>query len=171
MDNITPEPRYIKKPQTLLRSYRGFKYRQLGQLQLASTMGKDWNLGVTFVEKWSTLPDTKADLTGRTIIITGGNVGLGFANAESFLQMNPARLILAVRSLDKGEQAKKQLLAKARTKGTVIDVWALDLSDFSSVNTFAKRMEKELDRLDIFVENAGVNTGTWTMTKDGHELT
>lgn len=133
-------------------------------------MGKDLNYVSVITDKWATLPDAVTDLTGRTIVITGGNVGLGFASAESFLRMSPARIVLAVRSIEKGEEAKKQLLALPQSKGTTIDVWAVDLADFSSVNAFATRMEKELDRLDIFVENAGIMSQTWKVTKDGHEV-
>lgn len=49
----------------------------------------------------------KTDLSGKTVVITGANVGLGFEAAKHFASMNPARLILACRSKEKGEKAMK----------------------------------------------------------------
>jgi len=134
----------------------------------------------TLVNKWRTMPETVVDLTGRTVIVTGSNVGLGFEVAKRFHEMNPARLILAVRTPTKGEAAKKAILEAAAGKGkeavagraeeTVVEVWQLDLSSFESVRQFAKRCESELDRVDILLENAASQAPRWTVTKDGWEL-
>lgn len=53
----------------------------------------------------------------------------------------------------------------------VVEVWQLDLTSFSSVKAFAARVEEELPRLDIVVENAGVVMDQWTTTPDGWETT
>ncbi|KAF8903502.1 short-chain dehydrogenase [Gymnopilus junonius] len=56
--------------------------------------------------QWTTLPPAaKVDLTGKTVIITGANVGLGFEAAKHFARMNPEKLILACRNKAKGEAA------------------------------------------------------------------
>jgi NAD(P)-dependent dehydrogenase (short-subunit alcohol dehydrogenase family) len=47
----------------------------------------------------------------------------------------------------------------------------LDHGDFASVSAFVTEFEKEHDRLDVFVANAGINTMEFTLTKDGHEST
>jgi len=130
------------------------------------------------VNKWKTLPDTVTDLRGRTVIVTGSNVGLGLEAAKRFYAMNPARLILAVRTLSKGEDAKRVILEDGKKVGphgtvngeTNIDVWALDLSSFESTQQFAKKCETELERIDILLENAAVQTGDWSVTNDGCEL-
>ena len=130
------------------------------------------------VNKWKTLPDTVTDLRGRTVIVTGSNVGLGLEAAKRFYAMNPARLILAVRTLSKGEDAKRVILEGGKKVGphgdvtgeTNIEVWALDLSSFESVRKFAKKCEEELERIDILLENAAVQTGDWSVTNDGCEL-
>ena len=128
----------------------------------------------TFADKWfRTLPHTVLDLTGRTLIVTGSNVGLGFESAKAFYQMNPARLILAVRSLDKGEAAKKLIVEDTSTMDgskPQVDVWQLDMADFASVKTFAQRCYDELDRIDIFLANAGLQNREWVVTKDGWEV-
>ena len=66
-------------------------------------MGRTFNIFTFLREQFSTLYPTTADLTGRTVIVTGSNVGLGKEAARQFLAMRPAKLILAVRSIQKGE--------------------------------------------------------------------
>jgi retinol dehydrogenase-12 len=51
------------------------------------------------------LPLVTEDLTGKIVMITGANIGLGFEAAKHFASMNPERLILACRSEAKGKQA------------------------------------------------------------------
>ncbi|KIM23305.1 hypothetical protein M408DRAFT_321149 [Serendipita vermifera MAFF 305830] len=129
------------------------------------------------VNKWKTLPVTVVDLTGRTIVITGSNVGLGLEAAKRFYAMNPARLILAVRTLDKGEDARRAIIDSGKKEGppgsvreaTQVDVWSLDLCNFDSVRAFAAKCEKELSRIDILLENAAIMSPRWTVTKDGWE--
>jgi retinol dehydrogenase 12 len=69
------------------------------------------------VNKWKTLPDTVVDLSGRTVIVTGSNVGLGLEAAKRFYAMNPARLILAVRTISKGEDAMKVIFETGKKEG------------------------------------------------------
>lgn len=50
-------------------------------------------------------PVVKADLSGKTVIVIGANVGLGFEAAKHFASLNPGRLILGCRSEQKGKEA------------------------------------------------------------------
>lgn len=89
-------------------------------------------------------------------------------------KLSPAKIILAVRSTEKGNTARETLLAAkgvqaAVDAGLVVEVWQLDLASFASVKAFAKRAEEELQRLDVVVENAGMATQKWTTTEDGWE--
>ena len=59
-------------------------------------------------DQWSSLPPVssfKADLTGKTVIVTGANVGLGFETTRHFATMNPARLIIGCRNTQKADRA------------------------------------------------------------------
>lgn len=57
-------------------------------------------------DQWAPVPPVlTADLAGKTVIVTGANTGLGFEAAKHFARMNPAKLILACRSQQRGEAA------------------------------------------------------------------
>ena len=126
----------------------------------------------TFIRaQFKTLPvPPKLNLSGRVVIVTGSNTGLGLEAARHFVSMGPAKLILAVRSLEKGEAAKKSIVESTGCADGVVEVWELDMGSFESVKAFAKRAEG-LERLDIVNENAGIATDVWTVTEDGYETT
>lgn len=104
------------------------------------------------------------DCTGKTIIVTGANVGLGKETARHYVRLNAEKVILACRSIDKGEAAKKDIEASTGRRGAV-EVWQLDLSSYQSVKQFAERA-KSLRRLDSIVENAGISTPNYTVLED-----
>jgi retinol dehydrogenase-12 len=120
------------------------------------------------------LPDV--DLSGRTIVITGANTGLGLDAAKhlygspKFLpsvteltyqlqsaRMNVSRLVFACRNLEKGEAAKASVMSEVGDPDRLqINVWQVDLDQFDSVRAFCTRVNHELDRIDGFIANAGV---------------
>ncbi|OIW28708.1 NAD(P)-binding protein [Coniochaeta ligniaria NRRL 30616] len=105
------------------------------------------------------------DLTGKTALVTGSNVGLGLECSRHFLKLRASRLILAVRSLKKGETAAQGL--RAEFPDSQIDVWELDMLSFRSVQAFAARCNKELDRLHVAVLNAGFGTAKFERAEEG----
>ncbi|KAF8182976.1 hypothetical protein K438DRAFT_1495462, partial [Mycena galopus ATCC 62051] len=115
------------------------------------------------------LQDTHADLTGRTYLVTGSNTGLGLALAIHLARLNPARIILAVRDLGKGEAARAQIVKETAFAPERIEVWELDMASFASVVRFAERTKGTLERLDGVVLNAGINSSEWGVTEDGWE--
>ena len=110
------------------------------------------------------LPYPKHSFSGQTIIVTGSNVGLGLEAARHFTRLDAAKVILAVRSLSKGEAAKESIETSTKRKG-VVEVWHLDLGSYESVKEFAKKAEG-LERLDAVVENAGVARNEWSVLED-----
>jgi len=56
-------------------------------------------------QRWVVAPAEHADLTGKTVVVIGANVGLGFEAAKHFASMNPKRLVLGCRNRQKGQTA------------------------------------------------------------------
>ena len=108
------------------------------------------------------------DLSGKTALITGSNTGVGFETARQLLGLGLSRLILAVRSEEKGKAAAAKLSPDDPSR---VEVWHLDLSDYDSVVAFGERA-KTLDRLDIAVLNAGLCHAKRVFNeKTGHDET
>ncbi|KAK0431574.1 hypothetical protein EV421DRAFT_2024491 [Armillaria borealis] len=102
-----------------------------------------------------------ADLSGKTLVLIGANTGLGFEAAKHFARMNPARLVLTARDEANGKQALAQI--QADTGYSKAELWIIDLAILAAA-------ERELDRLDILVENAGVATSVYEQV-EGWEKT
>ena len=98
-------------------------------------------------------------MTGRTVIVTGANSGIGRAAAHAMAGAG-ARVVLAVRSVDKGHAA-------AATMPGETEVRALDLARLASVREFAATWDGEID---LLINNAGVMVPPLTRTADGFEL-
>jgi NAD(P)-dependent dehydrogenase (short-subunit alcohol dehydrogenase family) len=105
----------------------------------------------------------------KCAIITGSNTGLGLESARQLLSLGLSRLIIAVRSLDKGEIAASQLRANSNAK---IEVWQLDMESYPSIHNFVTRCERELDRIDFAILNAGISPIKFEISEiTGHEKT
>jgi NAD(P)-dependent dehydrogenase (short-subunit alcohol dehydrogenase family) len=99
------------------------------------------------------------DMTGRTVIVTGANSGIGRA-AASALAGAGANVVLAVRNIEKGQAA-----AAAMPGST--EVRRLDLASLESVREFAGSWTGEID---ILINNAGVMVPPLSRTVEGFEL-
>ncbi|RFU24982.1 hypothetical protein B7463_g11354, partial [Scytalidium lignicola] len=109
------------------------------------------------------MPKTRFD--GKTIIVTGSNTGLGLEAARHFARLGAACVVLAIRDLKKGGVAKKSIDRSLKRSPSPINVWELDLSSYDSVQAFATRACKELDRVDVVCENAGIATGVFRLAE------
>lgn len=115
------------------------------------------------------LPDiVPQDLSGKVIVVTGANVGIGYETAKALASMKPKKLILACRNVEKAESAKKSI--ETATNFHDIEVWQLDLASFESTKAFAKKFNDSQLPLDILVSNAGLGAGPWVETSDGYEI-
>lgn len=108
-----------------------------------------------------------ATLQGKTVLITGANTGIGKETAMD-LAARGARVIMACRDVDKGEEAAAGIRA-AHPKAQV-EVRELDLADTCSIRAFAQKFLSEVDRLHILINNAGVMMCPYTKTVDGFEM-
>ena len=114
------------------------------------------------MNKWSI--NDIPDQSGRVIIVTGGNSGLGYESVKA-LAGKGAEVIMASRSIDRGQKA---INALGETAGPVT-VMQLDLNSFDSINAFADEFKQKYDRLDILMNNAGIMTTPYFQTVDGLE--
>ncbi|KAJ4248121.1 hypothetical protein NW762_012891 [Fusarium torreyae] len=109
------------------------------------------------------IPAPPRDITDATYVVTGANTGLGFECAKHLFQMNAGRVILAVRSREKGEAALATIRKETGRQNTG-EVWELDLTSPDSVEFFAKRL-RSLHRLDALIANAGVVMGDFQLVE------
>ena len=98
---------------------------------------------------WST--EDIPDQSGRTAVVTGANSGLGLVAARE-LARREARVIMAVRSTDKGDAALEEI--RGEVPQAELEVRPLDLSSLESTRAFAAGFGE--DGLDLLINNAGI---------------
>lgn len=110
--------------------------------------------------------DPSTTFAGQTVIVTGSNVGLGRDAARQLAHLGASKVIIAVRSLPKGNEAAAAIRASLpHSSTTILEVWLLDLSSYESIRDFATRAS-ELDRLDGLLENAGILKESFTVVEE-----
>jgi NAD(P)-dependent dehydrogenase (short-subunit alcohol dehydrogenase family) len=116
------------------------------------------------VAKWTA--NDIPNLRGRVVVVTGGNDGLGFESAKA-LARNEAEVILACRSTERGEVAKREIAAAVPHAN--VRVMKLDLQDLASIETFTNEFNQDAGRLDVLLNNAGIMGTPYGVTRDGFE--
>ncbi|KAL6717344.1 hypothetical protein ACLMJK_005259 [Lecanora helva] len=113
--------------------------------------------GFLYGQLAQTPPKPIKSFAGRTVIVTGGNSGLGLEAAKQIVHLNVSHLILGCRNVIKGEEAKRSIQSSCRpSKEPLIEVWPIDMAKYDSVLTFGQRARTKLPRLDALILNAGV---------------
>ncbi len=107
------------------------------------------------------------DLTGKVVVVTGANSGLGFESTKR-LAGNGATVVMAGRDLEKGDKARSDILKDE--PGASLDLMKLDVGSLDSVHEFAAAFKAKYDRLDILLNNAGVMAIPRQETADGFEM-
>ena len=116
-------------------------------------------------KKWSV--DNIPSQKGRIAVVTGANSGLGYHTALA-LALKGAKVIMACRSLEKGEKARQQILEM--DPEAELEVWPLDLASLRSVRSFADKFNARGDRLDLLINNAGLMAIPENRTEEGFEM-
>ncbi|KAL0571617.1 hypothetical protein V5O48_010351 [Marasmius crinis-equi] len=111
-------------------------------------------------------PVEGVSLADQVIVITGGNTGLGLEAAKHYAIRGPQKVIIVCRNEKKGQDAVERI--KAETGFQNVDLWIADFADFESVKALKPKIDA-LDRLDILIENAGIASQEYEITKDGWE--
>jgi retinol dehydrogenase 12 len=115
------------------------------------------------------VPLVETSLKGKTYIVTGANIGLGLEAARNLVRLEASKVILAVRSVEKGEGAKASILESTWGSDDTIEVWPLSLLSTASVKEFAARVNG-LERVDGVILNAAVMTEKFELF-EGEETT
>lgn len=106
-------------------------------------------------------------LAGKTAVITGANSGIGL-EAAKILAGKGALVVMAVRNIEKGNQARDAILQiHSQAK---VEVMKIDLADLESIRAFAESFAMKFESLDLLINNAGVMVPPHSKTKDGFEL-
>ncbi|ORY81518.1 hypothetical protein BCR37DRAFT_46591 [Protomyces lactucae-debilis] len=109
------------------------------------------------------------DLSGKVIIVTGGNNGIGFATSIHLVRAG-AKVYMGSRNANKAAEAIKKIKAM-NFKGEIIFL-KLDLMDFESTRAAAKEFSSKEDHLDVLFNNAGISGAKEdTVDADGLEST
>lgn len=148
--------------------------KTVGKAVLAGSVAAGIPLGIKILnnnrklfagENWT--EENVGDQTGKIAVVTGSNSGIGFETARVLAEKG-ATVIMAVRSLEKGEAAANEI--RALNENVDVRVMKLDLADLSSVERFAEEFKKEFSRLDLLINNAGVMIPPYAKTKNDFEL-
>jgi len=107
------------------------------------------------------------DQTGRVVVITGGNSGIGYEAARVLLAKH-ARVVLACRDATKMMRAAQAL--RDEVKGSAVDEVVLDLSSLASIENASVLLTAMHPKIDVLVNNAGVMALPERQTVDGFEM-
>ena len=100
-----------------------------------------------------------ADLSGRVCVVTGANTGMGKETAQALVEMG-ATVVLACRSVEKGEAAKADILRATGKKS--LEVMKLDVASLASVRQFAAQLREVHPAIHVLVNNAAA----WWMKRE-----
>ncbi|XP_062912435.1 retinol dehydrogenase 13-like isoform X1 [Mobula hypostoma] len=110
---------------------------------------------------------SSATVSGKTIIITGANTGIGKETAQE-LARRGGRIILACRNMEKCEAAAREI--RGKTLNHHVYARHLNLASLKSIREFAKRVTEEEENINILINNAGVMRCPHWQTEDGFEM-
>ncbi len=109
-----------------------------------------------------------ADMTGKTVVITGGNSGIGLETAVALAQAG-AKTVITARDRTRGEAAVADI--RARSGRDDVDLVVFDLASIASIRAGAAAILARCERIDVLVNNAGLVLSDRRETEDGFEAT
>ena len=110
--------------------------------------------------------DLDVDLTGRRVVVTGANSGIGFATSRTLADLG-ADVTLVCRNPERAEAAVERI--REQTGSRRVTSLTVDMSDLGDVERACEQLAKE--PIDVLVHNAGVLPDDRIESKDGLELT
>jgi retinol dehydrogenase-14 len=110
----------------------------------------------------------QADLSGKTVLITGANSGIGFEASVAIARLG-AEVVMVARDRQRGEDALAAV--RARSGSAAVSLLRCDMALLKAVRTLAANYRARHSRLDVLVNNAGSVNDQRQMTEDGVERT
>ena len=107
-------------------------------------------------------------MTGKRVIITGPTSGFGKEIATQLAALG-AELVLACRDLGRGERTVDEIARCTGAKNC--EVMRIDTSNQQSIHEFARQYRERYPRLDVLINNAGINRSQRQTSVDGIGLT
>ncbi|XP_063231591.1 retinol dehydrogenase 13-like isoform X2 [Bacillus rossius redtenbacheri] len=129
------------------------------RFRITSAWPRDYSGGKSFSS------DVRAD--GKVVVVTGANTGIGKETVRE-LAKRGAHVVMACRDLAKCEKAREEIVFETLNK--YVYCRHCDLASQKSIRTFVKQFEKEHDKLNILINNAGVMWCPQSKTEDGIEM-
>lgn len=114
--------------------------------------------------------DPTTSFAGKTVLVTGANSGLGFEAATKFARLGASKLILGVRSLDRGQEAQRRIEEATQCRSDVIQLALLDMNSYASIEQFARQVSEQHTIIYAAVLNAGVAPPSHKLSKEGWEM-
>lgn len=111
-------------------------------------------------------PSAISDLSGKVVVVTGANTGLGFETTR-VLAEHGAHVVIASRNADKAAAAQRSI--EKRDSEASVEVITVDLADLATVERFAESFSDRHDQLDVLINNAGIMMVPKGQTADGFE--
>ncbi len=105
-------------------------------------------------------------MTGKTVVITGANSGIGKAAAIKLAKMG-ASIVMITRKKESGELGRQDIISASGS--SLVRNYTCDLADLKQVHQVAKLLHEDLEQVDVLINNAGVITRRRRLTADGFE--
>jgi NAD(P)-dependent dehydrogenase (short-subunit alcohol dehydrogenase family) len=107
-------------------------------------------------------------MAGKTVVITGGNSGIGKAAAIALAGAD-ARVVITARNEQRGRDAVAAIMAESGSQQVELSLF--DLADLSSVRSGAADLLERCPRIDVLLNNAGLILSERQVSVDGYEAT
>ncbi len=108
------------------------------------------------------------NMSGKTVVITGGNSGIGKATAVAFAKAG-GRVVITARDAARGQRAVADISAASGSQH--VELVVFDLSDLASVRSGAAEILERCPRIDVLINNAGLVLSYRLLSVDGFEAT
>jgi dehydrogenase/reductase SDR family protein 12 len=110
------------------------------------------------------------DMTGKVVVVTGANSGIG-KDVATYVAGKGAKLFMLCRSADRAEKAKQEIVTLTGCSDANIEIIVMDVSEMANIKTAVVELQSKTDKIDCLVCNAGVLLNERQESSEGHELT